>query len=119
MEKAEFIELKAKLKDEGMIPLKIVSDSMEPLLMVDMNYKVANLEEQPQRFDIVVFYRDEKLVAHYIWKTNQLRGISYTTRSLKDPGSDEIPVAEQDILGILVGKRLNFFKKLYLSFKYA
>ena len=119
MDREEFQSLKAKLQNEGMVPLKIISESMEPVLTLNTNYKVASLAGDPSKFDIIVFLRDQRLVAHYIWRINTIKGVSYTTRSLQDPHKDEIPVESQDILGILVGKRLNFFRKLMLKLKYA
>ncbi len=119
MDREEFESLRQIIQNQGMAPIRIVSDSMEPLLGVDRNYQVASIEKEPKRFDIIVFYREKKLFAHYVWRANTLGGKSFTTRSLKDPGHDEVPIPEKDILGILVGKRLNFIKKLILSLKYA
>ncbi|MBK24097.1 MAG: hypothetical protein CME70_08870 [Halobacteriovorax sp.] len=119
MDRGEFYNLKKTIQNEGMAPIRIVSDSMEPLLDVNRNYQVASMNREPKRFDIIVFYREQKLFAHYVWRANTLGGKSFTTRSLKDPKNDEVPVPEEDILGILVGKRLNFIKKLILSLKYA
>jgi len=119
MDREEFKILRNTILKQGMAPIRIVSDSMEPLLGVDRKYQVASLNREPKRFDIIVFYREGKLFAHYVWRANILGGKSFTTRSLKDPGNDEVPVPEEDILGILVGKRLNFIKKLLLSLKYA
>lgn len=119
MDKSEFLKLKEDLGKQGMVPLKIVSESMEPVLSKGSNYKVAKLEDEPSKFDIIVFLRDGSLVAHYIWRVNRLKGTSFTTRSLQDPAHDEIPVDESEVLGILVGKRLNFLRKLILNFRYA
>ncbi len=119
MKRSEFFELKEQISNEGMLKLKIVSDSMEPLMPVGQFYKVAKLNDEIKRFDIVVFFRDDKLVAHYVWNKNTLRGVSYSTRSLKEPDKDEIPVNEADVLGLLVGQKIGFFRKLGLSLRYA
>jgi signal peptidase I len=102
----------AKLKKNPFFKGVIVSDSMEPLIMVGDRIIVEVGNMDLERFDIVVFFSDGKLVCHYLWAMNQIvKPILFQTRSLKY-GNKDFPLSFDDYLGKVVSHHLSSMDKL-------
>lgn len=99
-------ELRMKLRS-GPVEIRIVTGSMEPLLQVGHVYR---LHDRPRRnwarFDVVVFWSGEVLVAHYVWHVNAIfEAGNVITKSLR-PGAEDLPLREDQILGFIPGARI-------------
>lgn len=97
MDLIEFKLLQSKLAAGESLKLRIASDSMLPLLKVGevIEVKKADLNSI-QKFDVVVFFQDDKLMCHFVWS---MQGDQLITKSLKDPKSVDWPISEAAFLG--------------------
>lgn len=109
MDLIEFKLLQNKLAAEESLYLRIASDSMMPLLKVGeiVEVKTADLDSL-KKFDVIVFYQDDKLMCHFVWS---IQGDHLITKSLKDPKSVDWPIKEALFLGKLKVK-VPLFSKL-------
>lgn len=105
-----------KLKMNPFFKGIVVTDSMEPLIMVGDKIIVEVGNQELKRFDIVVFFQNGKLICHYLWAKNVIiQPILFQTRSLKYVKKD-FPVAMEDYLGKVVSHRLPKLEKLKIIF---
>jgi len=114
-----YLMMKKIILSRGKIEVEIVSDSMEPLIKTGELIEVNDLTEELNLFDIVVFWRDGRFVAHFIWRFNGLSHKTVTTRSLKDKSSNEVPVELDHILGIIKVKKLSLYTKIIMRLFYG
>ncbi|MCK5073155.1 MAG: S24 family peptidase [Bacteriovoracaceae bacterium] len=114
-----FNQLKEVLAKRGRLPIRVVTSSMEPVIMAGDTLEVVSKTDELKKFDIIVFWRDSKLVVHYIWGKNFLQGVSYTTRSLEMPNHNELPVPECNILGYADGVNIGFWTRVRLQLFYG
>ncbi len=113
----DFEVFKNSLQQKGELPIKIVSDSMTPLLQVSETLSVLPIPSKLETFDLVVFYQQERLNCHFLWRDQKDFNNSIVTRSLKNPTSEDAPVTYDCILGIVPGKKISFFTKLNILLK--
>lgn len=107
----EFLFFKKKLAQNENLPLKIVSDSMEPLLKIGQEiHLTASPINELRPFDLIVFLENHKLVCHFYWHQNRHDG-TLLTRSLKRPRSSDFPIQPDHYLGRVVGIHLSFAQK--------
>jgi signal peptidase I len=91
---------------------KIISDSMEPVLNIGDKITVEVGRKELERFDLIVFYSQDKLICHYLWAMNRLvEPILLQTRSTKY-GLRDYPIGLEDYLGKVVSHRLNAWEKM-------
>jgi len=109
--------LKSRLSKEHTIEIKIISDSMQPLLKIDETVTVIPFEKKCEIFDLIVFWRNDKLFCHYMWRDQISFNNSVITRSLKEPYSDEKPVERIHILGTIKDKKIRLVTKLLILAK--
>ncbi len=107
----EFLLFKKYLSQNQALPLKIASDSMEPLLKIGQEIKLVFKPIDDLRpFDLIVFLENERLVCHFYWHRNSLDG-SILTRSLKNPKLSDFPIHPDFYLGLVPDIRLGFAQK--------
>ena len=95
---------------------KIISDSMSPVIQVGETITVEVGQKNLKRFDIIVFYDDEKLICHYLWRMNLLvTPILLQTRCLS--GGMDIPMTFDNYLGKVVSHQLSLWWKLKILLK--
>jgi len=117
-DQTSFKDLKKKIKKDGFLGIRIISDSMVPLIQIGEEVTVAEYIDQKQlkRFTPILYWDGKKLICHYVWTHNRLtnhEGMkTIATRSLKDPKSNDIPIAHENILGIVIGRKISFLRKL-------
>ena len=102
-----------ELERYGRIDVRIVSGSMEPVIMTGETVGVEKLEGTPKMFDILVFYQNDKFICHYFWKKNahfDNAGRNYVTRPLYSRGFD-IPFARRQLLGRVATRRIGFWRR--------
>ena len=103
------------LKKMPMFKGKIVSNSMEPVIMVGEDIVVAVGEQDIKRFDIIVIFFEEKLICHYLWQKNRsLKPILLQTRNMF--GQRDIPIREEDYFGKVLSHKLSLWQKLKILF---
>ncbi len=107
------------LLEKEFLEVSIVSSSMSPLIEKGETVGVYSITEELNKYDIIVFLREEKFVAHYVWKINGQSKKSYITRSLENPGSDELPVRENEILGIVKNIKFSLLRKILMRLRYG
>lgn len=115
IDKNHFELLKEGLRAKSTWPVKIISDSMEPLIKTGEEVEVIPAPENLQRFDILVFWSESKLICHYLWSRNQLKfnhaDQLLVTRPLKYRGED-FPISPHHVLGVVKHRRLNLWQKI-------
>lgn len=117
-----FHSLKKTIEKSGFIGVRIISDSMEPLLLVDENVTIRWFGEyrQLKRFTPILFWDGQKLICHYVWhlsKKLDSRGrTTVLTRSLKNIEFNDVPVPVENILGIVTGKQISVWHKIRIIF---
>ena len=121
LSEADFYLLQMRLSHTTEMTFKVVSDSMEPLIMTGEKIKVRSIKiDQLHLFDIIVFLKGEKLICHYIWHMNTLRswdGLrTLTTKNM--PGGEDLPVPENQILGIVTSHKISGWLQLRLTLKF-
>lgn len=103
--------LKRVLNAKGTSELKVVSDSMEPLIKVGENITVQKpLIKELNIFDIIVFNQGARLNCHYLTKIDHQQD-QYITRSLKNPTSQDYPISFDDIIAHVTNKKLSLWHK--------
>jgi hypothetical protein len=116
VEPFEFNAIKMRLIDEKKVLIKIVSDSMEPLMKVGQSYYVLPHNNNFKRFEIIVFYQNQRLNCHFVWKNQVLFNSTLVTRSLKHFKIDDFPVFYENILGKIESEKISFFQKVRIIF---
>lgn len=107
--KAELI--KNKIQKEP-INIRVVSDSMLPLIKIDEQLTLTKLPTELKIFDTIVFYDNGKLICHFVWKDQRALNGTLVTRSLKEPYKNEIPRKYSNIVGWVPTKKISFMIKL-------
>ncbi len=109
--------IKAQLKKDLPVKIKIISDSMSPLIKTNEEVSLISYPDGTQltRFDIIVFRYYEKIYCHFFWGKDTFGNIF--TKSLKNPKDFDIPIAELDIIGVVARKKLSFFSKIIFYLK--
>lgn len=112
-----FIRSKEFLTKFGKLTAKVISASMEPVIMAGDKITVIPFEGHPQRFDIILFKGERELICHYVWHINKIINDGdnelVTTRGIPSK-YDDYPVHRKDILGVVVSHRLNLWWKIRL-----
>lgn len=104
-----------KLKELDVFKGKIVSNSMEPVINVGDEIIVIVDDLNLKRFDIIVFYFENKLVCHFLWRLNKIiHPMVLQTRNML--GGYDWPISLDDYFGKVVSHKLSFWQKLKLLF---
>ncbi len=101
-----------------MLKLKVVSDSMMPLIPIGAMLEVEKIHEDYkfQKFDILLFQVDNKLMCHFFWHQNKYFDKDLIiTRNLKD-GDFDHPFPKAKVIGLVKNYKLSFFHKLRIFF---
>ena len=115
---AEATALRETIRKEKLVALKVVSGSMEPVIMTDTLIQVAPITsiDELRTFDILLFWNGKLLICHYLWHINSLPGPDglpiVITRPLANIKGEDLPVPVQHILGRIVSHKIPFLKKL-------
>lgn len=114
----QFKERRIQLKKNGEYQGRIVTGSMEPLIMVGDIIKVEAVKlEQLEKFDIIVFYQNEKLICHFVWHKNRF-GNQDEVITKSFVGGEDLPINKEFILGKVTNFKLSFFDKIKMTWKY-
>jgi hypothetical protein len=116
LDRAEFEVLKRSLQNKNELPIRIISDSMFPLLKVNETLVVSRLPSRLEMFDLVVFFQSNRLNCHFLWRDQRDFDNSIVTRSLKEPKKDDPPVHYDLVLGMVKGKTVSVFQKIKILF---
>lgn len=95
-----------------MIKLKVVSDSMHPIIRIGDELSTENITADLNTFDIILFKRHDKLVVHYVWRNQKDFNNTVITRSLQNIYHDEEPVSYEDLLGKISNYKLSSYIKI-------
>lgn len=113
----QFEVLKNRLVKENKIEIKIISDSMEPFLKIEEKIYTIPVTKDFEVFDLIVFWRDGKLICHFVWRNQISFNKTVVTRSFKNIYLDEKPVESRYILGFISNKKISFFTKIVIVLK--
>jgi signal peptidase I len=95
---------------------KVITNSMEPVIMVGDEIIIDVGNPNIKRFDIIVFYSDEKLICHLLWRKNKIvKPVLLQTRNMR--GGMDLPIAHENYLGKVINFRLSLWQKLRMLFK--
>ncbi len=112
-----FNQAKQVIETKGMVPIKIMSGSMEPVIKVNQNVIVSKPKVPIARFDIIVFKGERELICHYVRHVNRHlkdgENNLIQTRGLTNKHND-VPIHQDQVLGIVISHRLNLWRKLRL-----
>ena len=97
----DFIFIKKRLLLKRKDFVRIVSDSMVPLIDIGDNVEVTYLDnlDDIKRFDIIIFHLGEVLTSHFYWGRNLFEPEKLLFKSLKHVKDYDLPISEQSILG--------------------
>ena len=108
--------LKLKKSPNSLIPLNVVTGSMEPLIPVGSKV-VVDKDVSYKTNDIIVFWHNKKLIVHILWSINSKvmknGNEVFVTRSLRSQLLDTSVTREQ-VLGKVVNFKLSFWDLLNL-----
>lgn len=111
----EFEALKIRLQKDSLLKVKIISGSMEPLVMTNSFVEVFPVRKDHEYLPFRLYiYRDlkGKLICHYFWKRSTVDTNNLLFRCLKG-GNIDYPVKENEVLGVILGKKVNFHHVLF------
>lgn len=112
MDKIEFVLQKNRLAKVGKQNIRIVSDSMQPLLKINQEITVIPLLTEIKRFDLLVYFKNNNLTCHFLWMDQRRFNNSIVTRSLKDPYRNEPPISFDNIYGVLPHLKISLATKI-------
>jgi len=104
-------ETKEKILAQPFFKGRIVSGSMIPVINIGEEITVEVKSKKLKRFDIIVFWRDEMLICHYLWNINRfIEPLLLQTRNIR--GGKDYPIKEEDYIGKVLSHKLSLFRKL-------
>ncbi len=114
----DFQELKNELTTQGKMAFTVATGSMEPLISAKSEIIVAAAKNLPEKFDIVVFEKNNELICHYVWHVNELPHSNgeriINTRGLNTKW-DDLPVLESEVLGKVVSHKIGGLTRLRIG----
>ncbi|WP_127718490.1 hypothetical protein [Halobacteriovorax sp. HLS] len=113
------MEIKHEIEEKNLYFIKIVSDSMMPLLRVNNIYTVSAADlSSIKRFDVILFWYRGEPTAHFYWGPNLLsKEKSFITKSLKEASQCDEPTDNLLFLG-LVNIKVSLFHKFIFLLRY-
>lgn len=115
LDRESFAVIKRTVEKRGIFRGKIVSDSMSPLIRTGDLITIEPVKDPSklERFEIVVFHQMGKLTGHFVWNHNRLGSEpTLTTKPLKSPQAEDLPVDYPSILGRITSHRLSPLQRL-------
>ena len=111
-----FLLLKLKLQKHKTLPVRIVTGSMLPLIKIDENIWVEPPPplEELKRFDILVYWSDDKFICHYLDRINDVINSDQKVlilKGLKNKGQD-FPVYYENLFG-KVNMKIPWYLRLW------
>jgi hypothetical protein len=120
IEWTEFLKLKEELKKNGSFVSSVITGSMEPDIPTGSLVEVVPVNEAIRKFDIVVFWRNGKLVCHYVGHINRLRStvsrLTFSTWSIKGDRED-LPFDEERVFGKVVSHSISKLTKFKINLR--
>jgi hypothetical protein len=116
MDRIQLEALKRKLELSGSAEIRIVSDSMFPLLSVGEILEIKPLPAKLNPYDLLVFYDQNRLTCHFLWLDQRALNDSVVTRSLRAPQEDDIPVPSNHLLGWVPQKKISRITRFKIFF---
>jgi hypothetical protein len=113
-----FCLFKAFLREKGLVQLKISGVSMLPLLKDEEVIEVHPLSDLSvlKKFDVIVFWQENLLICHYFWRKNSYFYTDdnhiFLTRPLNPLNAYDIPIKDEQILGVVKNVKMNCWLKL-------
>ena len=109
----QFELLKMALRKKGSVEIRLVSNSMAPLLPTGTTARLEPCDfERVSRYDMIVFWYHGKLMCHCVWDFGSFPAANgektLITRGLANGESDD-PVHESWILGKVVSHKVGPF----------
>ncbi len=95
--------------------VRIVSDSMHPLIRSGEILSISPLYKELSRFDLIIFDYYGNPFCHFFWSkifNGTENDERIFTRSLKNPSQTDIPILPKDILGLVTNKKINWYLKI-------
>lgn len=115
----QFFALKVALEQRHRLSIKVMSGSMEPVLVTNQKYWVQKIgaDFKPRQYDIIVYWDGTRLICHYYDHSESVMNSNQHVWILKPLTHDteDFPVSVERVLG-LVDKKIPFFRKLTLKF---
>ena len=117
IEREEFFYIKEKLKKQkDTLSMRVISDSMMPLIKIDEIIEVQNCElENLKIFDIIVFWQANKMICHIYWSASPDRPTCILTKSLKYRKNFDIETESSHYLGKVINFHVNIWWKIILT----
>lgn len=112
---AQFQVLKKKIQRKP-LNIRVISGSMEPLIKTNEHVQVEDCKN-PKVYDVIVYHSDdEKLICHFVWGESKARPGFLLLQSLSG-GRLDLPVAQEKVLGKVMGKKISFYYKMIFVLK--
>ncbi len=120
----KFELIKKAILTKGELDIKIISDSMSPVIKIGDIAKVIsikNYKPELKTFDIILYWNGSLLICHYVWNLNQIinnnDGRNITTRSIKESGNNGVPISFDHILGKIIDHQIPLWRKIVIILK--
>lgn len=114
MNPSEFLQLKQKISEDGGMQIRVITDSMEPIIKAGDLVCCSPHNNQLNIFDLVIIYSSQRLICHFVFKRKAQDKI--LTCSYKYLGLDP-PEHIDNILGKITSHKLTLFKKAFVWIK--
>ncbi len=108
----EFLFIKKKLNEQSSLKVKIISGSMEPLIMTGEEVVLESFQGDLVPYETYVYLNEENnLICHYFWKKSLLEPGHLLFRALLSSQSDHL-VKKEFVLGKVKNKRVGWWQQL-------
>lgn len=119
-------QAREQVLNEKIVIMNVSGDSMEPLIKNSAKVVVKKMSkiEELQRFDVVVFGQEDRLICHYFWKVNKHFSSSIDnpviiTRPLNPMIGYDHPISFNEIVGKVSNFKISRILKIRIYIKTA
>lgn len=113
----KFLQLKLSLNKIKILPIKIITGSMSPLIKVDDRVWVEPTPDlnKLKIFDILVYWSDEKLVCHYLYAMNEVMNSEEKVLLMKGINTKgvDFPIKYEQLLG-KVKIKIPWYRRIWI-----
>jgi len=112
----EYFKKKLQLNQHASI--RIISDSMSPLITPGEIIEISPITSELNRFEIVLFDYYGTPFCHFYWE-DVANSDFICTKSLKTPHLSDIPIHKNKLIGKITSKKLTPYQKFTVYLKIA
>jgi hypothetical protein len=104
---------KKKLQIQSSVEIRVISDSMTPLISPGEILHISSAPQTLRRFDIIVFDHYNIPTCHFYWGETASGKLS--AKSLKFLFPSDIPFEKEKLIGIVLNKKISFWRQILIT----